>query len=493
MTGRGRLQGWACALALGLTGGCRQAPGAPPQAAPVVAATIASTAESDADETARYSGTVKPHREVDLAFRVSGYVRSILSVRDGTGAMRPVQAGDRVTAGTALARVQGADYRDQAEAANAQMAAARADVAQAVDKAAQARAAQRQAGDAVAEARAALNAAQAQRAQAAAAVGQAEAGVSGAKTDETLAQDTFSRTDDLYKSGSATQPQEDATKADLAAATARLAAARQARDAAEGRVAEADAQIRAGQTHIAEAEAGDAASRDAVAEAVAAVRAAQSQAAQAQSAAAAQRVPVAETVLRAPLTGVVLARRVEVGSLVGPGSPAFGIADTSQLDAVFGIPQSVTRHLRVGQRVSLTLAVDSAPVTGEITEVSPVADIQTRVFDVQVTVPNPSRRAMLGTVATLMLDEGAPAANGLTAPLSAIVPSRDRPNGYAVVVIANEGGRLVARCRDVELGPSQGDRIVVRGIPRGTQVVASGPSLVADGEPLRITETGGAQ
>ncbi len=476
-----------------MTGGCRPAPHAPPQAVPVVAATIGGAAPEDAGGQ-RYSGTVRPHRQVDLAFRVSGYVQSVLSVRDAAGTTRPVQAGDRVTAGTVLARVQSADYQAQSDAANAQAATARANAAQAAYKVTEAGTAQRQAQDAVVEARAALSAAQAQRAQAVAAVGQAAAGVAEAQTGVTLAQDTFTRTDDLYHSGSATRPQEDAAKAGLDSATAKLAAARQARNAAQGRVAEADAQIRAGLARIQNAQSGVAASRAAASEAGAAVGAARSQVTEAQSAAAAQRVPVAQTVLRAPLTGVVLARRVEVGSLVGPGSPAFSIADVSRLDVVFGVPETETRRLRVGQRVHLTLGAGAAaPVTGAITELAPAADVQTRVFDVQVTVPNAQGRALVGTVATLTLDNDAHDAGALTAPLSAIVPSRDRAGGYAAVVIVRENGQVTARYRDVELGPSQGDRVVVRGLTRGTQIVASGPSLLADGQPVRVTDAGGGE
>jgi RND family efflux transporter MFP subunit len=323
-------------------------------------------------------------------------------------------------------------------------------------------------------------------------VRQAEAGMEAAQADVTLAQSSFERTDDLYQTGSATQPQEDAAKAALDSAKSKFDAAQGARDAAQSRVAETEAQISTSQARITDAQSGITASEAAVTEAGAAIHAAQAQVVQAQSAAAAQQVPLAETVLRSPLTGVVLARRVEVGSLVGPGSPAFSIADLSRLDVVFGIPETEAGRLRVGQRVTLTLgAADTVPVTGTITELAPTADPATRVFDVQVTVPNADGTAKSGMVATLTLGSAAPDTNALVAPLSAIVQSRSHPSGYAVVVVENENGRRVARYRDVQIGPSHGDTIVVQGLARGVLVVASAPSLLYDGEPVRIADAGG--
>lgn len=435
----------------------------------------------------RYFGTVRPHRQVDLAFRVSGYVQALLSVRDETGETRPVQAGDTVTAGTVLARLQSADYRAQSDAAGAAVRTARAQAAQAAGRVSQARAARRQSVESVSEARAALQAAQAQYTQAVSSVGQYEAGVSEAQANVTQARSNWERTDDLYHSRSATKPQDEDARANLDTATAKLLAVRQARAVARGRVAEANAQINVCKARIRQAQAGTAASAAAVSEASAAVQAAQAQAAQAEALRAAQRVPVAETVLRAPLTGVVLARRVEIGSLVGPGSAAYSIADTARLNIVFAIPEQEAGHLRLGQRVSLTVgAQGDVPLIGIVTEIAPTANEKTRVFDVQVTIPNPHRAAKVGMTAALEIAQGVRESTTLVAPISAISQSRDQPSGASVMVITQEGGRLTARRRDVELGPSDGDKIVVRGVRRGTRIVASAPGLLYDGEPVRI-------
>jgi len=52
----------------------------------------------------RYSGSVTPYTQLDVAFKVGGYIRSILTLPDGLGRSHLIQAGDRIQSGTVLAR-----------------------------------------------------------------------------------------------------------------------------------------------------------------------------------------------------------------------------------------------------------------------------------------------------------------------------------------------------------------------------------------------------
>src|SRR5271167_2435835 len=52
--------------------------------------------------------------------------------------------------------------------------------------------------------------------------------------------------------------------------------------------------------------------------------------------------------LRAPFSGYILARTIELGNLAEPGLTAFTIADTSAVKIGFGVPEYAVRHLRLG-------------------------------------------------------------------------------------------------------------------------------------------------
>ena len=50
----------------------------------------------------RYSATIIPRTEVELAFKVGGYVDAIQQVRGVDGRMRDLQEGDRISAGSSV-------------------------------------------------------------------------------------------------------------------------------------------------------------------------------------------------------------------------------------------------------------------------------------------------------------------------------------------------------------------------------------------------------
>ncbi len=92
----------------------------------------AQTAEmAPAANALRYSATIQPVAQINLAFKVGGYVAEILQVPGVGGEPRNVHEGDRVDRGTVLARVQQADYQVQVKNARSQLREAEAGQVQA--------------------------------------------------------------------------------------------------------------------------------------------------------------------------------------------------------------------------------------------------------------------------------------------------------------------------------------------------------------------------
>lgn len=200
---------------------------------------------------------------------------------------------------------------------------------------------------------------------------------------------------------------------------------------------------------------------------------------------------VSDVTLTAPRAGVVLMRGVEVGQLTSPENPAFVVADTSMVKAMCGVPESVAARLALGQ--TLQVATDDAARTvmsGPITAIAPAADSASRVFPIEVSLSNADGTLRAGMIVTVRipadLTNSAPA-DALAAPLESIVMSRQNAGGYAVIVVEGDGEFGTARLRDVTLGDVVGTRVVVKtGLTGNERVVVSGPSLISDGEPVRI-------
>ena len=198
---------------------------------------------------------------------------------------------------------------------------------------------------------------------------------------------------------------------------------------------------------------------------------------------------VADSALRAPLDGIVLKRMVELGSLVGAGTPGFALADTSRVKAVFGVPDVTVGRVRALERLQVTLeAFPGRDFAGRVTRISPVADLKTRAFDVEVTLANSDGSLKVGMVASLAVSAGGAAAPApMAVPLTAIVRSPTRPDGYAVYVVVGEGTAARAQVRDVTLGEMIGSRVeVTGGLRPGERVVVSGAAVATDGMAVAI-------
>lgn len=192
--------------------------------------------------------------------------------------------------------------------------------------------------------------------------------------------------------------------------------------------------------------------------------------------------------LRAPTDGILLKRSIEVGSLAAPGTLAFVLADTSSVKVVFGVPDVMVAHTKLGMPLSITTeALPDTSILGRVTRISPAADAQTRLFEVEVTVPNPHNRLKVGMIASLSVPVRSAQEMPLVVPLTAVVRPKDDPSGYAVYVVEETGGDSFARLRKVEVGEVYGNLIAVTdGVQRGERVVSSGTMLLNDGDKVRL-------
>ncbi|MGD1027069.1 efflux RND transporter periplasmic adaptor subunit [Candidatus Binatus soli] len=216
---------------------------------------------------------------------------------------------------------------------------------------------------------------------------------------------------------------------------------------------------------------------------------AQSEVAQSQAALKQAQINLGYCKLYSPMDGVILGRSIEVGSLAEPDTVAFQVADTSEMKAVFGVSDIQVAKLKEGQ--SQTLAAEAIPgvqLNGKITRIAPNADPTTRVFDVEITVPNQDARIRTGSVASLsIIGASAPVVTDARLPLNAIVRPPDDRHDFAVYVVEEQGARTLAHLRKVHLGEIVGNDITVSsGVQIGDRVIIRGATMVTDGAEVRI-------
>jgi RND family efflux transporter MFP subunit len=191
--------------------------------------------------------------------------------------------------------------------------------------------------------------------------------------------------------------------------------------------------------------------------------------------------------LKAPFSGWIVSRNVDLGTLVGPATNGFTLADTQSVKAVFGVPDTSISRVRLGQRLAIT--TDSFPqaFAGRVSAISPAADPKSRVFSVEVTIPNPHDRLKSGMIASLVLDGLQLPQSVLVVPLAAVIRDPARASGFAVMIAEGGGETETARLRAVELGDIYGNMIAAKGgLTGGESVITTGVGLIKNGDKVRI-------
>ncbi|HTZ57286.1 MAG TPA: efflux RND transporter periplasmic adaptor subunit [Acidobacteriaceae bacterium] len=198
-------------------------------------------------------------------------------------------------------------------------------------------------------------------------------------------------------------------------------------------------------------------------------------------------VALAYCSLQAPFDGWIVSRNVDVGALVGPATNGFTLADTRSVKAVFGVPDVSMGRVRLGQHLSIVTDAFPKPFDGRVSAISPAADPKSRVFSVEMTIPNPHDQLKSGMIASLAVDGAQLPQSVLAVPLSAVVRDPGHAGGFAVMVAEGGGDTQTARLRPVEVGDIYGNMIAAKGgLNSGESVITTGATLVRDGEKVRI-------
>jgi multidrug efflux system membrane fusion protein len=191
--------------------------------------------------------------------------------------------------------------------------------------------------------------------------------------------------------------------------------------------------------------------------------------------------------LKAPFSGYILARNIELGDLATPTISAFTIDDTSAVKVSFGVPEYALRHLRLGQEFTIHLQDNPTDYQGRVTSISPSADEKNRVFAVEVTVSNRKSLLKPGMIASISL-AGIPKPPAPSVPLSAIVSNPAKPDHYAVFVAQEQAGKWVAHLQEVTLGDTHESLVAVEGVKPGENIVVVGAAQLKDGDLIQVIQ-----
>ncbi len=182
--------------------------------------------------------------------------------------------------------------------------------------------------------------------------------------------------------------------------------------------------------------------------------------------------------VRAPAAGLLLDRNVEPGQVVGPGTGAlFRVARGGQMEMLAKLPESDLARLSAGVPATVTPVGSTRSYPGQIWQVSPIIDPQSRQGEARIAVSY-DRDLRPGGFATAEIRAGAVDAPLL--PESAVL--NDDRGSYVYIV----DGQNVVRRRAVRVGSVTDEGVVViEGLAGNERIVQSAGAFLNEGEKVK--------
>jgi membrane fusion protein (multidrug efflux system) len=194
------------------------------------------------------------------------------------------------------------------------------------------------------------------------------------------------------------------------------------------------------------------------------------------------KLRVERSTIKAPISGLAVSRHVDVGEVASPGAGITTLHEVARLKAVVGIPENELSYFKLGGEATLEVdAYAERAFEGRIHYLGSVASGKTRTFPSEIAIRNPGNELRPGMIVRVFLVKRR-LEDALVVPRDALL---ERDQGS--VAFVNEEDR--ARERNVVLGPSEGNRVVVlEGLSPGESLIVSGHRNLVDGDPIRVVK-----
>lgn len=203
------------------------------------------------------------------------------------------------------------------------------------------------------------------------------------------------------------------------------------------------------------------------------------------------RATVEKKTIRAPFSGRLGIRQVNLGQTLREGDPIVSLQTLDPIFLNFVMPQRHYSKLQTGLTVlayteAVTVEGDPLPLSGALTTINPEVDSSTRNLAVQATLPNADGAVLPGMSAAVSVILPQPE-TVLAIPATAVL---NAAYGDSVYIIDSNNGASTARQQFVRLGRRQGDYVAIEsGLEAGQQVISTGVFKLRNGQPVSIDNT----
>jgi membrane fusion protein (multidrug efflux system) len=201
------------------------------------------------------------------------------------------------------------------------------------------------------------------------------------------------------------------------------------------------------------------------------------------------RATIERKTIRAPFSGILGIRKVNLGQYLSAGSPVVPLQALSPIYVNFGVPQQSAAQVHVGRNLRVTSEDLAGQVfTGRVTALEAVVDEATRNVQIQATLSNPGGKLRPGMFVQVEVVSGANRPV-IALPASAINYAPYGDSVFVITDLKDPKGKTYRGVRQqfVKVEGSRGDQVaVVSGVNPGDEVVTSGVFKLRNGAAVEV-------
>ena len=192
---------------------------------------------------------------------------------------------------------------------------------------------------------------------------------------------------------------------------------------------------------------------------------------------------IAKMTVRAPVSGRIDERLIDIGEMVAPGAPVARLLQTGVVNVSAGVPERYSSGMRIGLPVTMKFdALGGREVNGSITYIGATISQNDRTVPIEIRLNNGGQyKPEMIAELTILKDR---LRNVVVIPRTALVRTE---NGWQVYLAVQDdtGEGHVVEAHPVEVGSSdRGTIVITSGLKVGEKIVTVGQSKVNPGEPI---------
>jgi membrane fusion protein, multidrug efflux system len=201
------------------------------------------------------------------------------------------------------------------------------------------------------------------------------------------------------------------------------------------------------------------------------------------------RATIERKTIRAPFSGILGIRKVNLGQYLSAGNPVVSLQALNPIYVNIGVPQQAAGQVPVGRKLRITTEdVADQVFTGNVTAIDSVVDEATRNIQIQATLSNAEGKLRPGMFVQVEVALGANRPV-ISLPASAISYAPYGDSVFVVTDLKDTKGHTYRGVRQqfVKVEGSRGDQVaVISGLNPGDEVVSSGVFKLRNGAAVQV-------